>query len=114
MAKWFSKSEFRCRHCGEVRVTPDLLSFLDAVREKVGMPMVVTSGYRCPEHNRAVGGAKNSLHMKGQAADIVAGLGTVKRELILLHSGLEGVGGVGLYRTFVHLDVGRRRTWTDL
>ena len=46
---------------------------LDPLREKYGKPIVVNSGYRCPRHNLAVGGATQSQHMKGEAADITAG-----------------------------------------
>ena len=43
---------------------------LDPLREAWGAPIIVTSGYRCPRLNKAVGGAASSQHMKGQAADI--------------------------------------------
>lgn len=43
---------------------------LDPLRERWGAPIIVSSGYRCPKLNRAVGGAKTSQHMKGQAVDI--------------------------------------------
>ena len=46
---------------------------LDKVRELWGKPIGVNSGYRSPELNRSVGGAKNSQHTKGEAADITAG-----------------------------------------
>lgn len=49
---------------------------LDQAREKLGMPITVNSGYRCPKHNAEVGGVANSQHMKGEAADIApAGFG---------------------------------------
>lgn len=46
---------------------------LDKVRELWGKPIGVNSGYRCYELNKAVGGAKNSQHMRGEAADITTG-----------------------------------------
>lgn len=46
---------------------------LDPLREAWGKPITVTSGYRCAELNARVGGAKNSHHMHGMAADISAG-----------------------------------------
>ena len=46
---------------------------LDQIREEYGLPLFVSSGYRCPELNRAVGGVKTSQHIKGQAADIQLG-----------------------------------------
>lgn len=45
-------------------------NILDPLREAWGAPIIVSSGYRCPKLNRAVGGAKTSQHMLGQAADI--------------------------------------------
>ena len=54
-----------------------LISVLDKIREQYGKPIFVTSGYRCPELNKAVGGAGNpdgtpkSQHCKGEAADLV-------------------------------------------
>lgn len=44
---------------------------LDPIREEYGKPIIVNSGYRCPELNKAVGGKLNSFHLKGCAADIV-------------------------------------------
>ena len=45
---------------------------LDRLRSEWGRPIIVTSGYRCKELNAAVGGTRNSQHLKGQAADIVS------------------------------------------
>lgn len=42
---------------------------LDPVRDKFSTPVIITSGYRCPQVNRLVGGANNSQHMSGCAAD---------------------------------------------
>lgn len=54
---------------------------LDKVREMWGKPIGVNSGYRSPELNRAVGGAKNSQHLRGEAADISAGTKDNNRKL---------------------------------
>ena len=45
---------------------------LDKLRCEWGRPIIVTSGYRCKELNTAIGGARYSQHLKGQAADIVS------------------------------------------
>ena len=62
----------------EIRVKLNtLILALDKIREQYGKPITVTSGYRCPELNRAVGGAVNpdgtpkSQHCKGEAADLI-------------------------------------------
>ena len=49
-----------------------VIRVLDRLRDGWGRPIIVTSGYRCKELNTAVGGARNSQHLKGQAADIVS------------------------------------------
>jgi zinc D-Ala-D-Ala carboxypeptidase len=51
-----------------------LMAGLEEVRALLGKPMLITSGYRCPELNRAVGGSKNSAHVQGFAADFVSPL----------------------------------------
>lgn len=51
-------------------------NILDPLREAWGAPIQVTSGYRCPELNRAVGGSNTSQHVLGEAADIKAVPGT--------------------------------------
>ena len=43
---------------------------LDPARERLGKPITVNSGYRCPLHNSRVGGVANSQHMRGEAADV--------------------------------------------
>lgn len=48
-----------------------LADYLDGIRAKLGIPILVTSGYRCPMLNKAVGGVANSQHLKGLAADLV-------------------------------------------
>ena len=57
----------------EKNLTALVGAVLDPAREKWGRPIKVTSGYRCPALNKAIGGAAQSQHMKGEAADIVAG-----------------------------------------
>ncbi len=43
---------------------------LEPLRERVKEPVIISSGYRCPALNRAVGGSNTSQHMKGEACDI--------------------------------------------
>ena len=79
-----------------------------------GRPILVTSGYRTRATNErlmleGIDAARNSFHLRGRAVDIqVPGVepGRVARLGLLL-----GLGGVGAYSKFVHLDTGRPRTW---
>lgn len=57
---------------------------LDPLREMYGKPITINSGYRCPKLNAAVGGAKSSQHMRGEAADITAGSKTENKKLFEL------------------------------
>lgn len=59
-------------------------NILDPLREAWGRPITVTSGYRCPALNRAVGGSRTSHHLKGMAADITTGNKADNRRLFQL------------------------------
>lgn len=48
-----------------------LADYLDGIREKYGKPIFISSGYRCPLLNQAVGGVASSQHLKGLAADLI-------------------------------------------
>ncbi len=114
----FSRSEFGCRCCGEAKVDPGLIAALQKLRDLAGAPITVISGYRCPKHNAAVGGAKRSQHMLGKAADIVI-KGLTPFETYRLAEKVEAFsnGGMGLYpgHGFVHVDVrGHKARWAKL
>ena len=68
----FDSSEFKCHHCGVLKRPPaaliDALERLRTIGYKDGL--VVVSGYRCPEHNDAIGGARYSQHRYSTAADV--------------------------------------------
>lgn len=57
---------------------------LDPLREAWGRPLIVSSGYRCPALNKAVGGSATSHHMRGMAADITTGNKADNRKLFQL------------------------------
>ncbi len=59
-------------------------NILDPLRARYGRPIYVTSGYRCRRLNDAVGGAYNSQHILGQAADITVGSPEDNRQLYSL------------------------------
>lgn len=70
LSEHFQVRELSCRHCGRVYVTPLLMTMLESLRSRVGVPLTINSGYRCPVHNRNLNGAPSSKHMLGMAADI--------------------------------------------
>lgn len=71
----------------EKNLTTLVGELLDPVRELWGKPLRVTSGYRCADLNRAVGGAKTSHHLRGMAADITTGNNVENRRLFGLITG---------------------------
>ena len=107
----FKLSEFRCKcrraSCDAVPMDPSFIAMLEKIREAFGLPMIVTSGVRCAYWNEQMGGAPKSTHLKGIAADIKAVSPQVRDKLIKLAEA-HGVGGIGIAKTFVHLD-GRAR-----
>ena len=100
------------------RLVP-LCTQLELIREKLGnYPIKVISGYRSPEYNSAIGGAKQSQHMQGRAADIIIkelDAITVYNKILLLVKAKESeIGGLGRYDDFTHVDIRespRLMTW---
>ena len=68
--KNFKVSEFACKHCGENKIDQRVLDMAQVLRDELGVPVHVNSGYRCEKHNAKVGGVKGSFHTKGLAADL--------------------------------------------
>src|SRR5690606_14068665 len=93
----------------------ELARNLQVLRDNVQAPVMINSGYRSPAHNKAVGGASGSYHLKGMAADIVVkGISPNKVVDIiedLIELGLMKNGGLGRYDTFTHYDIGPVRRW---
>ena len=106
----FNSSEFDCHGsgcCSETIVNPKLVEYVQKIRDHFGKSITVTSGYRCPVHNKRIGGATGSRHSKGDAADIVVS-GVAPREVAKYAQSI-GIKGNGLYETnadghFTHVD----------
>lgn len=114
----FHRSEITCKCCGRVGPYPVSLNLLmkrlEQLRELVGKPIQISSGYRCPWHNWAVGGATGSYHMKDMAADIWVDGMTVNE--LAEAADVVGFGGIGKYERpndmgWVHVDVGVKAGW---
>ena len=120
MTKNFSVFEFRSKDGTDVpaELMPNLLELaknLQVIRDHIGEPLQILSGYRSPAHNRRVGGKKNSYHLKAMAADLTCKSLTPKKLhsllLALIKQGKVKNGGLGLYPGFVHFDIGPTRRW---
>ena len=109
----FRPNEIACRGTGKLKYDTQAMEMLERLREKCGRPMIVTSGYRSPEHNKAVGGAKASKHMEGCAFDI----SMANHDPVLFEKMARSVGftGFGFYprQNFMHIDTGPARTWGE-
>lgn len=104
----FSRAEFRCKcGCGQVIVKPELVEALETIREHGGIPMTITSGYRCPAHNAAVGGAPDSAHTRGEAADFWVSGNRDRFKFIESIVWTDAVFRYGLGKDFIHVDVAK-------
>ncbi len=105
----FKLREFACHCCHHVCIDGQIPILLEGVRAIAGRPLYINSAYRCPEHNRAVGGVSNSKHLDGAAVDFhcpgikPAELARIARKI--------GFSGIGIYESFVHADLGPVREW---
>jgi uncharacterized protein YcbK (DUF882 family) len=117
----FTLQEFNSK-CGRDipnNVLPNIIQLaknLQVLRDAVGKSISITSGYRSPQHNKKIGGAKDSQHVKGMAADIkVAGMTPKEVALViegLIESGKMRQGGIGIYASWVHYDIrGTKARW---
>ncbi|MEP2978793.1 MAG: D-Ala-D-Ala carboxypeptidase family metallohydrolase [Lentilitoribacter sp.] len=91
---------------------PELVRLLKKVEKHYGKPVVVTSGYRSPKHNKRIGGANGSRHTTCEAADVQI-KGVTKWELAKFVRTMPDRGGVGTYchTQSVHIDIGSVRDW---
>lgn len=110
LSKHFRAREFQTGNSNIVIVSNVLLKVLDTLRDKIGEPIYINSGYRTPEHNKAVGGSTLSYHMYGMAADIRTDGHTPKQLYTILDEMLKGWGGLEEHETFLHVDV-RTKAW---
>lgn len=111
LSEHFTLKEFQCNDGSPIVLVHFLLpQLLEQIRERIGAPIQITSAFRTPSHNRAIGGAEHSYHLSGFAADISSKAATPSRIAEVAAS--LGAGGVAAYSSFCHVDMGRKRTWS--
>ena len=102
----FKVKEFACRDGSQVVFIDDYLcTILDILRNKLGKPIIVTSGYRTPCWNQKCNGAKYSYHMRGMAADIRVNGMKAKELAKKLDEIVPNGCGIIVYDSWVHFDV---------
>ena len=111
--KNFSPAEIACRGTGTLKIDTEALDKLQALRDRLGKPLIIRSAYRSPEHNRRVGGAPRSKHMDGTAFDIAM----ANHDPVAFEAAAREVGflGFGYYPRsgFMHIDLGPARSWGE-
>ena len=122
LTKNFKLEEFACRDGslpeGDLLVNcQELAENLQVLRDHIGKPIHIISGYRPPAYNKKIGGAEKSQHLLARAADIkVSGMAPVEihaKILKLIKAGEMKQGGLGKYSTFVHYDTrGTAARWS--
>lgn len=109
LSKNFNSTEFdcKCNQCTKTIINPELVTLLQKIRDHFGKPVVINSGYRCPYHNKRVGGASNSQHIYGKAADIV--VRDIPAIDVYKYADKIGTKGLGKYAAFTHVDVRNKK-----
>ncbi len=120
----FKYSDFICKCCQRLKLINEFygtVEKLEQMRQELGFPILVDSGYRCPFHNNAVGGKPESMHLVF-AADVRPEIKADEDMSIFelkLHSMIDlaeklNFGGIGIYDMFVHLDSRKRKArWNE-
>lgn len=101
----FSRSEFRCRHCGALppsRQLRHLVEHCERLRAIAGGPLVVVSGYRCPRHPVEVAKRRPGAHYAPGAIDVKAGYCTPQQAWA---AGFLRVGVKGRDGPVIHVDL---------
>ena len=120
MSKWrnFSRDEFACQcGCGTNEIHDSVIDFCQQIRDFLGGPIIITSGFRCDNHPVERAKTKPGTHAQGLAADIACSHTDARKILEYVLS--ERQGGVGVHQKgqgrFIHVDISPERTgllWT--
>lgn len=119
---YFADDEVWCKHCKVVGMRDEFMQKLVRLREKLGFPLSINSGYRCPEHNQRVSHTGPAgPHTTGLAVDISC---EGERAYRIVQAALQmGFTGIGIsqragHARFIHLDdidgngsIARPRVW---
>ncbi len=102
----FRVREFACTDGSDpIFIDSELVNILQKIRTHFGKAVTITSAYRTPTKNKAVGGTTYSQHLYGRAADIKVKDVSPKKVAQYAETLLKNKGGIGIYSTFTHIDV---------
>ncbi len=106
IGEYFTAEEFTCKcGCGYCNPHPLLIDKLDELRLQINRPLVISSGCRCKPYNTKCGGAKDSAHTTGLAADIA--VRSAQERFELLGKIIRGhmFKRIGIHKSFIHVDI---------
>lgn len=107
----FKVREFACLDGSDtIFVSDELVKILQKVRNHFGASVIINSAYQTEAHNKKVGGSANSQHKYGMAADIRINGVSPKTIATYLNTLMPNSGGIGVYSSFVHIDVRTKKT----
>lgn len=107
----FSVKEFACKDGSDtILISDELVNILQLIRNHFGNPITINSAYRNATYNKKIGGATYSQHVKGTAADIVVQGVSAEEVAKYTEYIMPRKGGIGLYSSFVHVDVRPNRS----
>ena len=102
----FKVREFACTDGSDpIFVDSELVNVLQKIRAHFGKAVTITSAYRTPGRNKAVGGETYSQHLYGRAADIKVKGVSPQKVAAYAETLLKNTGGIGVYNSFTHIDV---------
>lgn len=106
LSKNFTVKEFACSDGTDtVFISLALVNLLQKIRDHFGKAVIINSAYRTEAHNKSIGGATYSQHKYGLAADIHINGVTPKEIASYVETLMPSSGGIGIYKSFVHVDV---------
>lgn len=118
--EFFDRDEFRCqcggKYCNGFPAEPHetTVRYADAIRKRIGKPILVNSGLRCPTWNQIQGGVSNSNHMDGGAVDLGRPSGVTSAQMKAAAEEVMGnTGGIGIYDWGIHIDDGPYSRWDE-
>lgn len=114
---YFTEAEFACKcGCGQSEMDQEFVEAIDSLRETLGHPIAITSGYRCPDHNESVSSTgRAGPHTTGKAADLKLSYTSAREAMNYIPVWFQGIGlnqkGDPSQR-FIHVDNLEPRVWT--
>ena len=104
----FKLSDCVCPCCDRIKIVPGFfkhMELLERMIQELGFPIIINSGYHCPEYNKNIGGSPKSWHMLF-ATDIRPEEKDSRKLLLMYRMAIAlDFGGIGYYENHIHLDM---------